>query len=204
MTAPDQPWVIVVDDDAAVRIALQHLLTAAGFRATMLSSAAALLEDPRLHLPCCVVLDLQMPGTSGLELQATLEGTALDVPIVFLTAHGSVAAGVRAMKRGAVDFLEKPVDPQVLIDAVRRALARGADTRERRKRAAAIRARLDTPSPREREVLDRLVKGRTNRQIAGELAITERTVKFHREHVMDKMRAGSMAELARMVEQTGR
>jgi FixJ family two-component response regulator len=201
MTSTQQPWVIVVDDDTAVRIALQHLLRAAGFRVAALPSAAALLDDPRLHLPCCLVLDLQMPGLSGLDLQSKLEGTSLDVPIVFLTAHGSVAAGVQAMKHGAADFLEKPVDPPALIEAVRRALVRGTETRERRKRAATIRARFVTLSARERQVLDRVVEGCANRQIAGGLGITERTVKFHRAKVMEKMEAGSVAELARMIEQ---
>lgn len=201
MTSPQPPWVIVLDDDIAVRVALQNLLTAAGWRVATFPSAAALLDDPRLREPCCLVLDLRMPGLSGLDVQATLHGSLLDVPIVFLTAHGNVAAGVEAMKRGAVDFLEKPVDPGILMAAVKRALARGADAREGRARQTAYRARLGTLSAREREVLDRLVTGRANRQIARDLEISERTVKFHRANIMEKTQAGSLAELARMVAQ---
>jgi FixJ family two-component response regulator len=201
MTTPGQPWVIVVDDDTAVRIALQQLLTAAGLRATSLPSADALLRDPRLHLAGCLVLDLQMPGSSGLDIQAALESASVDVPIVFLTAHGSVGASVQAMKHGAADFLEKPVDPPILIEAVRQAIGRGADVRERRKRAAAYQARLGRLSAREREVLAGIVQGRLNKQIADDLAIAERTVKFHRARIMEKMEAGSVAELARMMEQ---
>jgi FixJ family two-component response regulator len=196
-----QPWVIVVDDDTAVRVALQNLLAAAGFRVTSLPSAAALQDDPRLHLPCCVVLDLKMPGMSGLELQRWLEDTALTVPIVFLTGHGSVPVSVEAMKSGAIDFLEKPVDPLALIEAVKRGLARGAETRDRQKRLAAYRERLAGLTDRERDVLTGVVKGLLNKQIAGDLNIAERTVKFHRANVMEKMGAGSVAELARMMEQ---
>lgn len=203
MTAPDRPWVLVVDDDAAVRSALLNLLGAAGFRVAALPSADALLGDPRLHSPCCLVLDVRMPGRSGVELQRQLAGDGIDVPIVFLTAHGNVPTSVEAMKGGAVDFLQKPVDPAALIEAIRVALARGADARERRSRVLQVRARLDRLSARERDVLDRVVLGWMNRQIADDLAITERTVKFHRANLMDKMGAGSVAELARMIEQAG-
>jgi FixJ family two-component response regulator len=201
MTSPERPWVLIVDDDAAVRVALQNLLTAAGFRVGGLASGADLLDDPRLRQPCCVVMDVQMPGLSGLEVQSALEGARLEVPIVFLTAHGSVSASVRAMKRGADDFLEKPADPQVLIEAVTRAVARGAEQRQRSMRVALYRSHLDTLTQRERSVLDRLVRGLLNKQIAADLEIAERTVKFHRANVLRKMNAGSTAELARMVEQ---
>jgi FixJ family two-component response regulator len=200
MTVPDQPWVIVVDDDSAVRSALLNLLGAAGFRVAALPSGDALLGDPRLRSPSCLVLDVRMPGLSGLDLQKRLAHDEVDVPIVFLTAHGDVPDSVEAMKHGAVDFLQKPVDPAALIEAIRVALTRGADARERRRRVLQIRARLDRLSARERNVLDRVVRGWMNRQIAEDLAITERTVKFHRTNLMDKMGAGSVAELARMVE----
>ena len=201
MTTRQTGWVLVVDDDAAVRTALQNLLFAAGFKVAALGSASELLEDPRLHLPCCVVLDLCMPGVSGLDVQRRLLDVGLDVPILFLTAHGDVPSSVEAMKRGAVDFLEKPVDPQALLTTVRRALDRGTLRREINKRMTSFRARLDSLSARERSVLDGVMRGRLNKQIASDLDLTERTVKFHRGNVMMKMRAGSVVELARMMEQ---
>lgn len=199
---PSSPaWVLVVDDDTAVRVALQNLLGAAGFRVATLPSANALMDDPRLQLPCCVVLDLKMPGLSGLEFQAWIENASVQVPIVFLTGHGSVPASVQAMKGGAIDFLEKPVDPPKLIEAVSRALAMGAESRTRQKRVATCRQRLAELSQREREVLDGVLKGRLNKQIACDLEISERTVKFHRANMMVKMGVESVAELARMMEQ---
>jgi FixJ family two-component response regulator len=201
MTESQPAWVLVVDDDAGVRSALQHLLAAAGFRVASLASADGLLEDPRVHLPCCLVLDVKLPGTSGLEVQRRLEDAGLDVPIVFLTGHGNVGASVQAMKRGAIDFLEKPVDPQALLGAVRHALERGSAARERAHRLADYRRRFETLSVRERSVVDAMVRGLPNKQIAGALGLSERTVKFHRANVMGKMRVGSTAELATMMEQ---
>jgi FixJ family two-component response regulator len=186
-----------------VRVALQNLLGAAGFRVATFASATALKDDPRLQLPCCVVLDLKMPGISGLEFQSWTEDTAVPVPIVFLTGHGSVPASVQAMKGGAIDFLEKPVDTPALIEAVSRALARGAESRARQKRLATYRSRLSELTQREREVLDGVLKGRLNKQIAHDMEIAERTVKFHRANVMAKMGADSVAELARVMEQLG-
>jgi FixJ family two-component response regulator len=203
MTSPAVPWVLVVDDDAAVRVALHNLLSVAGFRVATFESAADLLGDARLHEPCCLVLDIQMPGVTGLDLQLALTSAAPDVPIVFLTAHGDVPGSVRAMKAGAVDFLQKPAAPADLIAAIRRALSRGVSSRERRDVETSVRTRLERLSSREREVLDGVVAGRLNKQIAGDLGIAERTVKFHRAHVMEKMGAGSVAELARMMEHLG-
>jgi FixJ family two-component response regulator len=203
MTVPGAPWVLVVDDDTAVRVALQNLLGAAGFRVATLASAAALKDDPRLQLPCCVVLDLKMPGLSGLEFQSWTEHAAVPVPIVFLTGHGSVPASVQAMKGGAIDFLEKPVDPPLLIEAVSRALARGAESRARQKRLATYRTRLSALTQRERDVLDGVLHGRLNKQIAHDMEIAERTVKFHRANAMAKMGTESVAELARIMEQLG-
>jgi FixJ family two-component response regulator len=201
MNLPAPAWVLVVDDDAAVRVALQNLLSAAGFRVATLASAVALKEDPRLQLLCCVVLDLKMPGISGLEFQSWMEDAAVPVPIVFLTGHGNVPASVQAMKGGAVDFLEKPVDPPALIEAVSRALARAAESRPRLKRLATYRTRLSGLTERERDVLDGVLNGRLNKQIAYDMEIAERTVKFHRANVMAKMGVESVAELARIMEQ---
>jgi FixJ family two-component response regulator len=201
MTTLHSGWVLVVDDDAAVRTALHNLLSAAGYKVATLRSASELFEDPRLHLPCCLVLDLCMPGVSGLDVQRRLLDAGLEVPIVFLTAHGDVPSTVEAMKRGAVDFLEKPVDPQALLTTVQRALDRGTLRRDLNKRLTSFRASLDSLSSRERSVLDGVVRGQLNKQIASDLDLTERTVKFHRGNVMRKVRAGSVAELARMMEQ---
>jgi FixJ family two-component response regulator len=196
MTGPQPAWILVIDDDAAVRSALANLLGAAGYRIATRESASGLLDDPRLHLPCCVLLDLCMPEASGLEVQRQLQDAGFDVPVVFLSGRGSVSSSVEAMKRGAVDFLEKPVEPQALLATIRRALARGAADRELNRRLAAQRRRLESLSARERSVLDGVVRGQLNRQIASDLGLTERTVKFHRANVMRKMRAGSVAELA--------
>jgi FixJ family two-component response regulator len=140
----------VVDDDAAVRTALQNPLAAAGYKVATLGSASDLLKDPRLHLPCCLVLDLCMPGVSGLDAQRRLLDVGLEVPIIFLTAHGDVLSSVEAMKRGAVDVLEKPVDPQALLTTVQRALDRGRLRREFSKRLTSFRARLDSLSSHRR------------------------------------------------------
>ena len=191
----DAPYVFVVDDDPSVRSGLWRLLVSDGLRVATFGSAREFLEDPRNTQPGCILIDLRMPGTSGLQLQAELKRRGLDQPVIFLTGHGDVTASVQAMKAGAMDFLQKPASPDVLIATVRAALARERDTRERRARVATARSRLDTLSTRERQVCELIVRGLLNKQVADALGITLKTVKVHRGRVMQKMHARSLAEL---------
>jgi FixJ family two-component response regulator len=200
----DAPYVFVVDDDPSVRSGLWRLLMSDGLRVATFGSAREFLEDPRVGQPGCVVIDLRMPGTSGLQLQAELKRRGLEQPVIFLTGHGDVAASVQAMKAGAMDFLQKPAPPDVLIATVRAALARERETRERRVRAATARSHLDTLSARERQVYELIVRGLLNKQVAHTLGITLKTVKVHRGRVMQKMHARSLAELVRTSERLDR
>ena len=193
----DAPYVFVVDDDPSVRSGLWRLLVSDGLRVATFGSAREFLEDPRAVQPGCILIDLRMPGTSGLQLQAELKRLGLEQPVIFLTGHGDVTASVQAMKAGAMDFLQKPASPDVLISAVRAALARERDTRERRARAATARSHVDTLSTRERQVCELIVRGLLNKQVADALGITLKTVKVHRGRVMQKMHARSLAELVR-------
>ena len=195
--------VCVVDDDPAIREGVARLLGAAGWRVVTFDSAAAALASADLSSADCVVLDVQMPGMSGSELQAELARRAIDVPVVFLTARGDAATGVEAIKHGAIEYLCKPVDDSVLIDAVRKALDRHAEhTRSARERAA-VEERLVRLTLRERDVLRGVVAGRLNKQIAADLSITEATVKQHRGQVMDKLEVRSVAELVRLCQVVG-
>jgi FixJ family two-component response regulator len=153
--------------------------------------------------PACVVLDLRLPGPSGLELQESLIRSGHDVPIVFISGHADVPSSVRAIKAGAVDFLQKPFSDQALLDIIHGALQRDRETRRDRAEVASIRVRFDTLTPRERDVLRLVIQGRLNKQIAGDLGISEKTVKFHRGRVMDKTQAGSVAELVRQADRLG-
>jgi FixJ family two-component response regulator len=195
--------VFVIDDDESVRRSLSRLLKTAGWRVETFATAGAFLESTPPNRPGCLVLDLQLPGVSGLELQATLMRAGRDIPIVFITGHGDVPSSVRAMKGGAVDFLQKPFDAQELLDCVGRALGRNREQRARRAEREVVEARFATLTPREREVLALVVTGKLNKQIAGDLGIAEKTIKVHRGRVMTKMQAGSVAELVRMVEKLG-
>jgi FixJ family two-component response regulator len=197
------PVVFVIDDDPSVRRALGRLLKAAGFRAAALASAEAFLAQSFPDGPACVVLDVSMPGMSGLDLQSTLAGGDAGPPVVFITGHGDIPMSVRAMKAGAVDFLVKPFHDEDLLAAVRQALARDAQARRARAEAAEIRRRADALSPREREVMGLVVSGLLNKETGHELGVTEKTVKAHRAQVMRKMRAGSLAELVRLAEKLG-
>ena len=194
----------IVDDDESLREALLDLLAAAGFRARGYASTGEFL----LHLvpdgPGCVLLDVRLPGPSGLDLQEALQRRGVPLPVIFMTGHADVATSVRAMKAGAVDFLEKPVARDTLLDALGRALARDASQRAARDEARRQRMRLGVLTPREREVFDRIVAGKLNRQIADELGIGLRTVKAHRAQLMEKLGVDSAAGLGRVAgEQRG-
>ena len=188
----------VVDDDESLRTALLDLLDAAGFKARGYASTGEFLLHPVSDGPGCVLLDVRLPGPSGLELQAALQRQGVALPVIFLTGHADVPTSVRAMKAGAVDFLEKPVDRDTLLDALQRALARDAAQRTTREEAQQQRARLAVLSPRERAVFDRVVAGKLNKQIADELGIGLRTVKAYRAQMMEKLGVDSAAELGRL------
>ena len=195
--------VYVVDDDAQVRDALLRLLQSAGHAVQGFESAAQCLDGLQPGETACLVLDLAMPGLDGLQLQQLLQLRAPDLPVVFLTGRGDIAASVKAMKRGATDFLTKPVDDELLLDAVAEALAEAGRRRGLLQRTTSLAQRLDTLTARERQVLERVLAGRLNKQIAGELGTSEKTIKFHRGNLMHKMGVRSVAELARWVADAG-
>jgi FixJ family two-component response regulator len=196
----ETPLIHVVDDDESLRTAVLRLLDAAGYEAIGYASTGDFLLDPPPDRPGCVVLDVRMPGPSGLDLQAALQRQGVTLPVVFLTGYADVASTLQAMKAGAVDFLAKPVDRDTLFDALRRALARDALQRTERDEARRLRARFDSLTSRERDVFDRVVAGKVNKQIADELGIGERTVKTERAQVLTKLGVGSTAELGRLAE----
>jgi FixJ family two-component response regulator len=198
------PLIHVIDDDESLRTALLRLLAAAGFEARHYASTGDFLMQPPPDRPGCLLLDVRMPGPSGLDLQEALRRQGVTLPIIFLTGHATVAASVRAMKAGAVDFLTKPVDRDTLFDALRRALERDALQRAAREEAARLRARFALLTPGERQVFDRIVAGKLNKQIADDLGIAERTVKLWRAQIMAKLGVGSAAELGRLAEQLRR
>jgi FixJ family two-component response regulator len=195
--------VYVVDDDDSVCRALARLLRSVGLAAETFPSAGAFFEHPPPDRPACLILDIRLPGPSGLDLQEALSQAGRDLPIVFITGHGDVPSSVRAMKGGAIDFLQKPFNDQELLDCIQRALARSRQQRIQRAEHAEVQGRLDMLTAREREVLLQVVTGKLNKQIAGELGIAEKTIKVHRGRVMQKMRANSVADLVRMVEKVG-
>jgi FixJ family two-component response regulator len=194
------PLIHVVDDDEPVRTALLRLLSASGFEAQGYGSAAAFLMTSPPDRPGCVLLDLRMPGPSGLDLQATLRERSMTLPVIFLTGHADVASSVRAMKTGAVDFLTKPIDSETLFEAIRRALTLDASERASRVEATRMRAHFASLTPREREVFELVVAGRLNKQIAGQLGIAERTVKADRAQVLAKLGVSSAAALGAFAE----
>jgi FixJ family two-component response regulator len=193
----------IVDDDAAYRAAVARLLEASGYRVALYASAAQLLETPPPVEAGCILLDVQMDGLSGLELQERLAAAGNRLPIVFLTGHADVPSSVRAMKAGAEDFLTKPAPKNVLLAAVQRALARFQATAQNEERIGALHARLAKLTPREREVLDLVVRGRLNKQIAHQLGTAERTIKAHRQSIMNKLQMQSVAELVLFAERVG-
>jgi len=198
-----QPTVFVVDDYAPVRNAISRLLRAAGFVVAAFASADAFLSQYDPEASGCLVLDLAMPAVSGLELQGTLVQTGSLLPIIFLTAHGSIPHSVHAMKQGASDFLTKPVNDEDLLAAVRTAIEKNRALRQEQAELSEIRTRLATITPREREVLDYVIAGKLNKQIASDLGTVEQTIKIHRAHVMQKMRVHSVAELVRLTQRCG-
>ena len=197
------PVIHVIDDDASIRTALSRLLTAAGYRVSPHASAGEFLLRPKESGPGCLILDVRMPGPSGLELQQALAREDVSLPVIFLTGHGDIPMSVRAIKSGAVDFLAKPVRKEALLAAVREALERDRASRESEGDLAPLKSRFASLTAREREVLGEVVRGALNKQIADRLGLAERTVKFHRAHVMEKMGAGSLADLVHIAERLG-
>jgi FixJ family two-component response regulator len=192
--------VYVVDDDEAVRRSLARLIRSVGLPVETFPSAKAFLEHPPPDRPACLLLDLRLPGPSGLDLQAVLGEAQRTLPIVFITGHGNVPASVRAMKAGALDFLQKPFNDQDLLNAVQRGLTRSRAAWAEGTERAALQRRVDLLTARERQVLTLVVTGRLNKQIAAELGAAEKTIKVHRGRVMKKMQAESVADLVRMTQ----
>ena len=196
------PSVFVVDDDISVRESLELLIKSAGWRAETFASAQAFLSRPRPAVPCCLVLDVTMPGLNGLELQQRL-AERTEMPIIFVTGYGDVPMTVRAMKAGAVEFLTKPVKDDVLLEAIRQSIDRSRATLDRESQMQLLRDCYSSLTPREREVMELVVSGLLNKQVGGELGISEITVKAHRGQVMRKMKADSLADLVTMAQRLG-
>ncbi len=194
-----EPTVFVVDDDEAVRKAMQLLLESVGLNGQAYPSAEDFLGAYDSDRPGCLVLDVRMPGTSGLALQERLAAQGIDIPIIFITGHGDVPTSVRAMKAHAFDFIEKPFNDQDLLDRIHEAIEWDANTRQKRAKTAKIAALIDSLTTREREVMGMIVDGKASKVMAAELKISEKTVQTHRARVMEKMHAKSVADLVRMV-----
>jgi FixJ family two-component response regulator len=195
--------VFVVDDDAPMRESLKNLIRSVGLRVELFASAQEFLRSKRPDQPSCLVLDVRLPGLSGLDLQRRTGDAGIEIPIVFITGHGDIPMSVRAMKAGAVEFLTKPFRDQDLLDAIQQALERDGKARDQRAALEELRSRFASLTSREREVMKRVVAGLLNKQIGAELGTSETTVKIHRHQVMEKMGAGSLPELVRMADRLG-
>ena len=202
MTA-DPCIVHVIDDDASWRKSVERLMSAAGYRVALYESAQMFLETPSVDAPGCILLDVRMPGLTGLQLQQRLVAMRQALPIVFLSGRGDIPTSVLAMKAGAEDFLTKPVATDVLLSAVAQAIARDREDRGKRGQLDATRTLIGTLTPTERKVFDRVVRGKLNKQIADELRTAERTIKWHRHNLMQKLQIHSLAELVSMAERLG-
>ena len=199
----DTCCVHVIDDDVSWRRSVDRLLAAAGYRVALHESAEAFLATAELDAPGCILLDMRMPGLTGLQLQQHLLERRQPIPIVFISGHGDIPSTVLAMKSGAETFLTKPVDADVLLKTIEQAMLRSREEHDRRGQLDALRSRVDSLTPTERKVFAMVVRGTLNKRIAVELGTAERTVKWHRQHIMQKLQAGSLAELVSLAERLG-
>ena len=203
MVAGPKPTVFVIDDDPSVLKGLARLLKSLGFNAETFASAELFLGREHYDGVGCIVLDVRMPGLSGMDLQDELSRADYSMPIIFITGHGNIPMSVQAMKRGAVDFLTKPFDDEELLEAVKKAIERDGTAKAERAQVHDIRRRIDTLTPREHEILRYVITGMLNKQIALKLDIAEKTVKIHRGRIMEKLRVDSVADLVRLAEKAG-
>jgi FixJ family two-component response regulator len=203
MTAESEATVFIVDDDLSVRRSTERLLRTTGFKVQSFTSAREFLKQPPPEGLACLVLDVQMPGLSGIDLQAELTQLGISIPIIFITGHGDIPTTVRAMKAGAAEFLTKPFSGPGLLLAIRTAIDRDRVAHKVRSETGELRQRYQQLTPRECEVIALIASGKLNKQVAGDLTTTERTIKFHRANIMQKMKAESLADLVRMVEKLG-
>ena len=197
---PETPIVLVVDDDPSVREALSKLFRSLGLEARLFASTAEVLQHKLPEAPCCLVLDIRLPGVSGLDFQTQLTNADIHVPVIMVTGHGDIPMSVRAMKGGAVDFLTKPFRDQDMLDAVAQAIERDRKRRDSDKALAELRVLFELLTPREREIMALVTAGLMNKQVAGELGVSEITIKIHRGHIMRKMGVRSLADLVRAAE----
>jgi len=198
-----QPIVYLIDDDESVREGVADLLRSVGHAVQSFASAQEFLDSTRPDAPGCIVLDVRLPGPSGLEFQRKLTKSNVQLPIIFISGHGDIPMSVRAIKSGAIDFLTKPLNEQQLLDAVQTGIESDRARREQAKFGAELQKRFASLTPRERDILTLVVCGRRNKQIAGQLGLSEMTVKVHRSHIMQKMRANSLVDLVRLADQLG-